>query len=297
MQESDRMKREAAEMSEAIAASRREEEEKKAAERLRRLEEEAAEAKLAAEAEMRAAIEASRLEEEEKKAAEEARVRREREGAVSRATERARAAIGGLCARAKEELRVELRDQKRLEAGKERIEMILRGGEERKAGLVAENEALDGSMRELELWLAAVRDEQRRRRSATRADNGDDDEEGKRRDEGGDETGGVEPMASSATRADLVAVPADTRSAQMLALSAESAAIDDCVYFLDKALVHGSLTLEVFLKEVRRLSNRQFLAKVNIQARCRDARPSFSLSAMPFPFDGSPRFLHSSIVP
>jgi hypothetical protein len=175
--------------------------------------------------------------------------------------------------------------------------MILRGGEERKAGLVAENEALDGSMRELELWLAAVRDDQRRRQSATRADNGDDDEEGKRRDEGGEDTGGVAPMASSAMRADLVAVPADTRSAQMLALSAESAAIDDCVYFLDKALVHGSLTLEVFLKEVRRLSNRQFLAKVDIQAQCRDARPSFSSSALPFPFDGSSRFLHSSVVP
>ena len=64
------------------------------------------------------------------------------------------------------------------------------------------------------------------------------------------------------SKADLIALPEDTHSAQMLALSAENAAIDDCIYFLDQALVRGSIGLDVFLKEVRRLSKRQFLAKV-----------------------------------
>jgi ESCRT-I complex subunit TSG101 len=63
----------------------------------------------------------------------------------------------------------------------------------------------------------------------------------------------------------LIAILADTRSTQMLALSIESAAIDDCIYYLDMALVHKRLTLEMFLREVRRLTKRQSLAKVNIE--------------------------------
>ena len=63
---------------------------------------------------------------------------------------------------------------------------------------------------------------------------------------------------------DLLALPADVQSAQMLALSAESAAIDDCVYHLDRALARGGITLDVYLKEVRRLSKRQFMAKAHL---------------------------------
>jgi ESCRT-I complex subunit TSG101 len=51
----------------------------------------------------------------------------------------------------------------------------------------------------------------------------------------------------------------------MLELSAETAAIDDTIYFLDRALVRGNITLDVFLKEVRKLSKRQFMAKVSFR--------------------------------
>ena len=98
---------------------------------------------------------------------------------------------------------------------------------------------LDESIEKIEQWLTAVKEHQST--SSTTAGTSENDE---------------------TSKADLIALPADTHSAQMLALSAENAAIDDCIYFLDRALVRGSIGLDVFLKEVRRLSKRQFLAKV-----------------------------------
>ena len=52
--------------------------------------------------------------------------------------------------------------------------------------------------------------------------------------------------------------PADVRSAQMLRLAAEVASISDALYFLDRALVRGTIGLDAHLKAVRR---QQFMAK------------------------------------
>ncbi|KAL3810168.1 hypothetical protein ACHAXA_007055 [Cyclostephanos tholiformis] len=166
---------------------------------------------------------------------------RKRAEAISAATSEVRLAMKSLCDSTREDLRVELRDQKRLEAGKRRIDELLKEGEKQKAKLIAENVELAESTRTLEQWLAAVKEEQQQR-------------QGQRYDDG--DEGGV--------MTDLIAIPADTRSAQMLALSAESAAIDDCIYYLDMALVHRRLSLEVFLREVRRLTKRQSLAKAHL---------------------------------
>jgi len=56
---------------------------------------------------------------------------------------------------------------------------------------------------------------------------------------------------------DLVA-PADPLSAQMLELTAEDAAIEDTLYYLDKALHGGNLNLETHLKLTRNLCREQF---------------------------------------
>lgn len=61
---------------------------------------------------------------------------------------------------------------------------------------------------------------------------------------------------------DLV-TPVDINSEQMLKLASENAAITDCLYFLDKALVRGTISLDVHLKNVRRLAKRQFLVRAH----------------------------------
>ena len=175
-------------------------------------------------------------------------IERERADAINAATLTVKLAMESLFDRARAELRIELMDQKRLEAGKKRIDVLLEEGEKQKANLVTENAELEKSTRVLQRWLTTVKEEKQRRRGPVY-----DNEEGKRREDW-DECGAI---------IDLIAIPADTRSAQMLALTAESAAIDDCIYYLDMALEGRKLTMEVYLREVRKLTKRQFLAKVN----------------------------------
>lgn len=147
------------------------------------------------------------------------------------------------------ELRIELQNQNQLVSGRKRIEKFVKEGEEYKSCLIDENNKLDKSIVELEVWLTSVEDErQRQRHLQQQNDNNNVDMN----------------MTDNSSKAavDLMALPADTYTAQMLALTTESVAIDDCIYFLDSALVRGRITLDVYLKEVRRLSKRQFLAKV-----------------------------------
>lgn len=58
-----------------------------------------------------------------------------------------------------------------------------------------------------------------------------------------------------------VLVPTDTWSKQLLEACAEDYAIEDTMYMLDRALIEQSLTLEEFLKEIRKLSRKQFFAR------------------------------------
>jgi len=57
--------------------------------------------------------------------------------------------------------------------------------------------------------------------------------------------------------------PADLHSEQLLNLSAENAAIADCLYFLDKALSKGNIPLDVHLKKTRELAKRQFFVRAH----------------------------------
>ncbi|XP_012257271.2 tumor susceptibility gene 101 protein [Athalia rosae] len=55
---------------------------------------------------------------------------------------------------------------------------------------------------------------------------------------------------------------------QMLDLFAEEAAIEDAIYYLGEGLRRGVIDLEVFLKQVRHLSRRQFMLRA-LMLRCR----------------------------
>lgn len=58
--------------------------------------------------------------------------------------------------------------------------------------------------------------------------------------------------------------PAHRHHEQMLNLSAENSAISDALYFLDRALYQGHLNLDTHLRQVRRLSKRQFLVRAHL---------------------------------
>ena len=73
-----------------------------------------------------------------------------------------------------------------------------------------------------------------------------------------------EKSSKSEISADELAIPGDIHSAQMLILSAENAAITDALYFLDKGLENGHMSLEGHLKAVRKLTKKQFLVKSHL---------------------------------
>ena len=208
--------------------------------RRKALEQEIADANLAAETARRAAAEEDRLE------AEQIRLTRQHEQKLSAtqtiATRKVQTEIQTLYQTMKEELRDDLRNQKLLERGKGDIEKLISEGKERQRSLAKGNTELDEAIANLEQWLESIKEQQSAAENKNDATN--------------------QQNNSRETKADLMALPADTHSAQMLALSAENAAVDDCIYFLDRALVRGSISLEVFLKEVRKLSKQQFMAKV-----------------------------------
>jgi len=58
--------------------------------------------------------------------------------------------------------------------------------------------------------------------------------------------------------------PSSRVHAQMMELSAENAAITDCLYFLDRALHQNYVSCEKHLKQVRKLAKRQFLVRAHL---------------------------------
>ncbi|CAK4666472.1 unnamed protein product [Aphanomyces euteiches] len=72
---------------------------------------------------------------------------------------------------------------------------------------------------------------------------------------------------------DEVLVPADALSSQQLDAYAERNAIEDALYFMDRALANGEIELQVFLKEVRKLARKQFMC-VALMQKVQDAQQS-----------------------
>lgn len=184
----------------------------------------------------------------------------------SRATEEIQSNMKSIFAEVGEEIRKELQYQKKLEYGSEQIALVRKEYEMRRGKLEEGTRELDSAINTLECWLTAVENvsklqeaqqqtEQQYASSAASASAPPDHN-------ASTDSSMTSSTTTLTTRADLMALPTDTPSAQMLSLSAESASIDDTIYFLDQALVRNTISLDIFMKEVRRLSKRQFMAKV-----------------------------------
>mmetsp|Transcript_20282 Transcript_20282/g.40584 ORF Transcript_20282/g.40584 Transcript_20282/m.40584 type:complete len:318 (+) Transcript_20282:365-1318(+) len=64
---------------------------------------------------------------------------------------------------------------------------------------------------------------------------------------------------------DTLIVGIDPNSAKMAELCARIAAIDDTMYYCDRALTNGTVSLDEMLKESRKLARKQFLAKAHVK--------------------------------
>lgn len=63
---------------------------------------------------------------------------------------------------------------------------------------------------------------------------------------------------------DSLVEPTDIHSQQMLNLACKNASISDCLYFLDRALVKGTIPLDLHLKQVRKMAKKQFLVRAHL---------------------------------
>jgi ESCRT-I complex subunit TSG101 len=63
-------------------------------------------------------------------------------------------------------------------------------------------------------------------------------------------------------------VPPNVLSVQLLDVVAETAACEDALYHADRVLENGTVQLEDFLKEMRKLARKQFLAKALARRIC-----------------------------
>ncbi|KAJ0401644.1 hypothetical protein ATCC90586_008954 [Pythium insidiosum] len=64
---------------------------------------------------------------------------------------------------------------------------------------------------------------------------------------------------------DSILIEADGLSKQLIKTMAENHAIEDALYFMDRALSNGEMELASFLKEVRKLARQQFMCQALIQ--------------------------------
>lgn len=55
---------------------------------------------------------------------------------------------------------------------------------------------------------------------------------------------------------------------QILRCYVEDCVVDDTIYFLGQALKKGTIDLQTYLKHVRQLSRKQFIARATVQ-KCR----------------------------
>jgi len=139
--------------------------------------------------------------------------------------------------RMKKELGEEMRTQNKLEEGQKTLEEGMHKLEEQKKTLEATIEELDMKETQLQTWLAEY------------GNNEDTDH----------------ASAMAQINLDEAIVPADGLSRQLFDCVAEINAIDDTLYHLDRALSNDIIDLTTFLKEVRKLARKQFMAKALAQ--------------------------------
>eukprot|EP01090_Pellita_catalonica_P019989 TRINITY_DN6952_c0_g1_i1.p1 TRINITY_DN6952_c0_g1~~TRINITY_DN6952_c0_g1_i1.p1 ORF type:complete len:206 (-),score=21.14 TRINITY_DN6952_c0_g1_i1:37-654(-) len=64
---------------------------------------------------------------------------------------------------------------------------------------------------------------------------------------------------------DAMTQPSDSYSQQLLNLVAEDAAIDDAIYHVERNVYNGNINAQDFIRSIRQLSKRQFLARATIE--------------------------------
>jgi len=215
----------------SLSQSRQEEADRIEAERVARvaIQKEIDDANAAAEA-------ARRAEEDEKRREEERRRLMEYERRTAEETRRlctgvVRSAVEREYREARTEIAGDLRDQGRLERGREELELALTGLKDRKEELENANKKADEAIISINLFLEDL------------------------------ESGKAEEKEAPV---DELASPLDVHSAQMLRLAAENQAISDALYFVDRGLVRGRLDLTGHMKTVRRLAKKQFMVRAHL---------------------------------
>ena len=129
----------------------------------------------------------------------------------------------------KNQLNADWRDQEHLKQNKKSLDKEINNLMERKQELELYIETMDQKTREIENWL----------------------EESKTANE---EEPDVDELCQPVTKLD----------AQMLNLSAESAALEDTMYFLDRGMYMGQLDCTTHQKLIRNLAKKQFLIKAHL---------------------------------
>ncbi len=129
----------------------------------------------------------------------------------------------------KKQLNADWRDQEHLKQNKKSLDKEIEDLTERKRDLKNHIETMDAKTNEIENWL----------------------EESKSAKE---EEPDVDDLCQPVTKLD----------AQMLDLSAESAALTDTMYFLDRGMYMGQIDCTTHQKMIRKLAKKQFLIKAHL---------------------------------
>lgn len=129
----------------------------------------------------------------------------------------------------KSTLSADWRDQEHLKQNKDQIEEEMKGLTQKKSELKQHIETMEVKTEEIENWL--------------KESNNAKEEE---------------------PDVDDICVPVNKLDAQMLDLSAESAALTDVMYFLDRGMYMGQIDCTTNLKMIRKLAKRQFLIRAHL---------------------------------
>jgi len=121
------------------------------------------------------------------------------------------------------------RDQEHLKQNKKFLDKEMNDLAQKKAELKEHIETLDAKTEEIEKWLKES-----------------------------------ESAKEEQTSVDDICQPLTKLDAQMLDLSAESAALTDTMYFLDRGMYMGQIDCTTHLKMIRKLAKRQFLIKAHL---------------------------------
>lgn len=153
------------------------------------------------------------------------------------------------------EIDSEYSKQKTLQTNSQRIAADLGAFAQQKRDLVAQIQVAQESVSRLDLWLAE------------RASEADQAAAQQHKADG----------SSCGFDVDRVLTAMDPCSEKILELVSENTAIEDALFALDRALTHDTIDITTFLREVRKLSRKQFLCRAHtkklVEVQTTDAHP------------------------